>query len=84
MILKKKLKGIQKSDSKNIKFENIITVFNQIYEKGCTQHLILSLIHDIFMQKVTKKSLSRFDDKREFINNIESIPFSNNVYAESK
>ena len=80
----KKLKGIQKSYSKNIEFDNILSVFNQIYEKECTQHLILSIIHDMFVQKVTKKSLSPFDDKREFINNIESIPFSNNVYAGSE
>ena len=35
------------------------------------------------MQKVTKKSLSPFDDKRNSINNIESIPYSKHVYAES-
>ena len=27
------------------------------------------------MQNVTKKSLSAFDDKRKYINNIESVPY---------
>ena len=29
------------------------------------------------MQKVTKNSLSAFDEKRKYINNIESIPWNN-------
>ena len=29
----------------------------------------------MFMQKVTKNSLSSFDEKRKYINNIESIPW---------
>ena len=29
----------------------------------------------MYMQKVTKNSLSAFDEKRKYINNIESIPW---------
>ena len=34
-----------------------------------------ALNHEMFMQKVTKNSLSSCDEKRKYINKIESIPW---------
>ena len=31
----------------------------------------------MYLQKITKNSLSAFDEKRKYINNIESIPWDN-------
>ena len=46
---------------------------NQTYDKTCKQICIRSHDHHMFLQQITKKSLSAFDDKRKYINNIQSI-----------
>ena len=48
-----------------------------IYQKECENFVIRALNHEMYMQKVTKNSLSAFDEKRKYINNIESIPWDN-------
>ena len=48
---------------------------NQTYDKTCKQYCIRSHDHEMFLQKITKKSLSPFDDKRKYINNIQSTPW---------
>ena len=73
---KSKLKGICKSQVKNIKFnEYYQCLFGGNYQKEYENYIIRSIIHEIYMQKVTKNSLSAFDEKRKYINNIESIPW---------
>ena len=73
---KNKLKGICKSQTKNIKFEEYKNcLFGNEYKKECDNFVIRALNHEIYMQKVTKNSLSAFDEKRKYINNIESIPW---------
>ena len=73
-----KLKGICKSQVKNIKFEEYYNcLFGNEYQKECENYVIRSLNHEMYMQKVTKNSLSAFDEKRKYINNIESIPWDN-------
>ena len=73
-----KVKGICKSQNKNIKFEEYYTcLFGGEFQKECNNFIIRSLNHDMFLQKVTKNSLSAFDEKRCYLNNIESIPWDN-------
>ena len=53
-----------------------IVLFGKDYQKECDNYVIRSINHDIYLQKVTKNSLSAFDEKRCYLNNIESIPWS--------
>ena len=72
-----KLKGISKSQTKDIKFEEYYNcLFGNDYQKECDNYVIRSINHEMFLQKVTKNSLSAFDEKRCYLNNIESIPWS--------
>ena len=65
-----KLKGISKSQTKNIRFEEYCNcLFGGDYQKECDNFVIRSLNHDIFLQKVTKISLSAFDEKRCYLRN---------------
>ena len=71
-----KLKGIVKGYKKKISFDQYYKcLMNQTYNKNCKQFCIRSHDHNMFLQQITKKSLSTFDDKRKFINNIQSIPW---------
>ena len=74
---KNKLKGISKSQSKHIKFDEYKNcLFGGEYQKECDNYIIRSLNHEMILQKVKKSTLSIFDDKRCYINNIESIPWN--------
>ena len=75
---KNKLKGITKTQTKNIKFEEYYTIvyLDLNYQKECDNFVIRALNHEMFMQKITKNSLSAFDEKRCYLNNIESIPWN--------
>ena len=73
---KSKLKGISKSQSKNIKFEEYkICLEGEELENECVNYILKSSNHDMYMQGIKKTALSIFDDKRCYINNIESIPW---------
>ena len=74
---KNKLKGISKSQSKNIKFEEYKKCLDgQEYQRECNNYVIRSINHEMILQEVKKSTLSIFDDKRCYINNIESIPWN--------
>ena len=74
---KNKLKGISKSQSKNIKFEEYKKCLDgDDYQKECNNYIIRSINHEMVLQEVKKSTLSIFDDKRCYINNIESIPWN--------
>ena len=74
---KNKLKGISKSQSKNIKFEEYYNcLFGREYQYECDNYILRSINHDMVLQKVKKSTLSIFDDKRCYIINIESIPWN--------
>ena len=74
---KNKLKGISKSYSRNIKFEEYYNcLFGNEYQRECDNYIIRSINHDMVLQKVKKSTLSIFDDKRCYINNIESKPWN--------
>ena len=71
-----KFKGIVKGYKDEISFEQYYNcLMNLEYDKICTQHCIRSHDHEMFLQKLTKKSLNPFDDKRKYINEIQSMPW---------
>ena len=73
---KNKLKGISKSQSKNIKFEEYKKCLDgEDYQLECDNYIIRSINHEMILQKLKKSTLSIFDDKRCYINNIKSIPW---------
>ena len=74
---KNKIKGISKSQSKHIKFEEYYNcLFGREYQKECNNYIIRSINHEMVLQEVKKSTLSLFDDKRCYINNIESKPWN--------
>ena len=73
---KNKIKGVSKSQSKHIKFEEYYNcLFGGEYQKECNNYIIRSINHEMVLQEVKKSTLSLFDDKRYYINNIKSIPW---------
>ena len=73
---KNQLKGISKSQSKNIKFEEYYNcLFGREYQQECDIYILRSINHEMVLQKVKKSTLSIFDDKPCYINNIKSIPW---------
>ena len=74
---KNKLKGVSKSQSKNIKIEEYKKCLDgEEYQQECDNYIIRSSNHEMVLQKVKKSTLSIFDDKRCYINNIESNPWN--------
>ena len=74
---KNKLKGISESQSKNIKFEEYKkSLDGEDDQQECDNCFIRSINHEMVLQKVKKSTLSIFDDKRCYINNIESRPWN--------
>ena len=74
---KNKLKSISKSYSRNIKFDEFYNcLFGREYQQECDNCILRSVNHEMVLQKVKKSTLSIFDDKRCYINNIESKPWN--------
>ena len=74
---KNKLKGISRSQSKNIKFEEYkICLDGEELENECINYILKSTNHDMYMQGIKKVTLSIFDDKRNYLDNITSIPWN--------
>ena len=74
---KKKLKGISKSQSKVIKFEeNYNCLFGGKYQEECNNYILISVKHEMHLQELKKTTLPIFDDKRCYINIIEIIPWN--------
>ena len=73
---KNKLKGISKPYSRNIKLEEYKKcLYGEKYQQECVNYILRSINHEMVLQKVRKSTLSIFDDKRCYINNIKSIPW---------
>ena len=73
----KKLKGISKAQSNNIKFEEYKKCLDgKEHQQECDNYIIRSINHEMVLQKVKKSTLCIFDDKRCYINNIESKPWN--------
>ena len=74
---KNKLKGNSKSQSKIIKFEEYKNCLDgEDYQQECDNYILRSINHEMLLQKVKKSTLSISDDKRCYINNIESRPWN--------
>ena len=74
---KNKLKGVSKIQSKNIKFEEYKKCLNgEKFENECVNYILKSNKHDMYMQGIKKTTLSIFDDKRNYLDNITSIPWN--------
>ena len=72
-----KLKGVSKSQSKNIEFEEYKKCLDgEEYQRECNNYIVRSINHEMVFQEVKKSTLSIFDDKRCYINNIESKPWN--------
>ena len=66
---KSKLKGISKSVSKHIKFEEYYNcLFGGEYKKEHNIYILRSINHEMHLQEIKKSTLSIFDDKRCYIN----------------
>ena len=62
---KNKLKGISKSQSKHIKFEEYYNcLLDGEYQRDCNNYIIRSINQEMHLQEVKKSTLSLFDDKR--------------------
>ena len=73
---KNKLKGISKSQSKRIKFEEYKECLDgKEYQRECDKYIQRSLNHKMYLQQVKNSTLSLFDDKRCCINETESKPW---------
>ena len=74
---KNKLKGVSKSQSQNIKFEDYKKCLDgEENQQECNNYIIKSINYEMVHQEVKKSTLSIFDDKRCYINNIESKPWN--------
>ena len=74
---KNKIKGISKSQSKHINFEEYYNcLFGGEYQRERNYYIIRSINHEMVLQEVKKSTLSLFDDKRCYINETESIPWN--------
>ena len=73
---KNKKKGISKSQSKHIKFEDYYNcLFGGDYQRECNIYNIRSINHEMVLQELKNSTLSLFDDKRCYINIIKIIPW---------
>ena len=74
---KSKLKDVSKNQSENIRFEEYKKCLDgEVYQEECDNYIIRSINHELYVQKTKKSTLSIFDDKRCYINNIESKPWN--------
>ena len=69
---KRQLKGISKSQSKKIEIEEYKKCLDgEKYQSECINYILRSINHEMHLQEIKKSTLSIFDDKRCYINNIE-------------
>ena len=75
--IKNKLKGVSKSQTKHIKFEEYYNcLFGGDYQKDCDNYIICSINHEMDLPEVTKSTLSVFRDKRNFLSNFKSLSWN--------
>ena len=74
---KNQLKCVSKSQSKHIKFEKYKNCLQgKEYQRECDKHLLRSINHEMFLQKVRKSVLALLDDTRCYESNIKSLPWN--------
>ena len=60
----------------NIFIQLFLAAFRKEYQNTCDNYLIRSINHDMFLQKVEKKTLNTLDEKRKYEIAIESLPWN--------
>ena len=71
------MKGVSKSQSKHIKFEEFKKCSDgEENQRECNNYIKRSINHEMHLQEVKKSTLSIFDDKICYINDIESEPWN--------
>ena len=61
----------------DIKFEEHYNcLFGGDYQRECDDYVIRSINHELYLQKVRKATLSTFDEKRCYEDEIKSIPWN--------
>ena len=74
---KNKIKGISKSQSKHIKFEEYKKGLDGgEYQRECHNCILRSINHEMHLHEFKKSTLSIIDDKRCYLNEVESLPWS--------
>ena len=74
---KNKIKGISKSQSRHIKFEEYKkSLDGEDYQRECKSDILRSINHEMRLQEIKKSTLSIFDDKRCYISKSESLPWN--------
>ena len=72
-----KLKNVSKSQSKNFKFEEYKNCLDgKKYQEVCNNYILGSINHEMYLQEIKKSTLSFFDDRRCYMNNIDSKPWN--------
>ena len=73
----KKIIGVSISQSKHIEFEEYKNCLDgEEYQRECKTYFLRSINHEMHLQEIKKSTLSTFDDKRCYINNIKSEPWN--------
>ena len=74
---KNKIKGLSKSQSKHIVFEEYEKCLDEKeYQRECDNEILRSINHEMCLQEIKKSTLSIFDDKRCYMNNIKRKPWN--------
>ena len=72
-----RLKGVSKSQTKNIIFvESKNCLDGQEVENECEYYFFKSIIRYMYLQKIRKSTLSLFDDKRNYLDIIKTLPWN--------
>ena len=73
---KNKTKIISKSQTKHIKFEEYKKCLDGgEYQREFINYILRSINHEMHLHEIKKSTLSIFDDKRRYLNEIESEPW---------
>ena len=72
---KNKLEGVSEPQWKQIKFEEYKKCLDgEEYQRDCSNYILRSINHEMYLQEVKKSTLSTFDDKRKYLSNFKSLP----------
>ena len=73
---KNTLKGIKKNVKKQTTYEQCYNcLYGHEYDQYMRQNALKSKEHEVYMQTISKRIFDNFDFKRNYIINIESVPF---------
>jgi hypothetical protein len=82
--LHSRCKGIKKPYKKNLTFAMYKRCIDEISEEAVTFYNMRSSNHKISTQKITKRALGSFDDKRLLLCGKHSVPYGSKLYSKFK